>query len=86
MNRQPFHRPHRELGTAWFMFPLLAVCATLLTLFLISRPASFAEPVKAQPSAAAPAPYVSGDPSVPAASSVFKEGASYVPGLAVETF
>ena len=86
MNKQSFRRPSRELGTAWFMFPLLAVCATLLTLILISRPASFAEPVQRQPTAAAPAPYVSSDPSVPAASSVFKDGPSYVPGLAVETF
>ncbi len=86
MKKQSFHRPHRELRTAWFMFPLLAVCATLLALFLISRPASFAEPVKSQPNAAAPAPYVSSDPSVPAASSVFKDSGSYLPGQAVETF
>lgn len=86
MNKQSFRRPHRELRTAWFMFPLLAVCAALLALFLISRSASFAEPVNSQPNAPAPAPYVSSDPSVPAASSVFKDGGSYVPGLAVQTF
>ncbi len=86
MNKPPLRHPNRKLGTAWFLFPLVAICATLLVLILISRPASFAEPVQPQAAAATPAPYVSSDPSLPAASSVFKDGASYDPGSAVETF
>lgn len=85
MNKQPLRQPGRGLGTAWFMFPLLAACATLLALILIVRPTSFAQTAQ-QPTAAAPAPYVSSDPSLPAASSVFKDGDPYMPGLAVETF
>jgi hypothetical protein len=86
MNKPCFRRHDRQLGTTWYVIPLLAVCATLLALILLSRPASLAEGVPAQPVAATPAPYVGSDPSLPAASSVFKEGASYEPAAAVATF
>ena len=86
MNQPSFRHHNRELGTTWFVIPLLTVCAVLLAMLLLSRPASFAIEVQAQPTAATPAPYLSSDPSLPAASSVFKDGASYEPGPAPETF
>ncbi|MEO8654251.1 MAG: hypothetical protein ABI409_09020 [Ramlibacter sp.] len=84
---QPYPRHHnREPVTTWFVIPLLTVCAILLAMLLLSRPAPFAIEVQAQPTAATPAPYVGSDPSLPAASSVFKDGASYESGPAPETF
>ena len=86
MNQPSLRRHNRELATTWFVIPLLTVCAILLAVLLLSRPASFGIEVQAQPAAATLAPYVSSDPSLPAASSVFKDGASYQTGPAPETF
>lgn len=86
MNK-PYSRHHnRELGTVWFVVPLLAICATLLVLMLFSRPASLAQTQRAQPAAPVEEPYVDSDPSLPAASSVFKDGASYEAAEHVDTF
>jgi hypothetical protein len=60
MNKRYLRHHNRELGTVWFVVPLLAICATLLVLLLFSRPASFAETQRAQP-------YAGSDPSLPAA-------------------
>lgn len=69
--------PSLELGAVWYVVPMLWVCAALVGWVLLSGwPALFAGPVAANdigpstPQVAA-APYVSSDPSLPAASQVF---------------
>lgn len=86
MKQSVFRHHQRELGIAWFLVPLLAACVALLGLIAIVPPSSLDDPLRAASLAAGPPAYVSSDPSVPAASSVFTDGPSYVPGLAVETF
>lgn len=86
MKQSAFRHHQRELGIAWFLVPLLAACVVLLGLIAVAPPSSLDEPLQAAPLTGQPPAYVSSDPSVPAASSVFTDSPSYVPGLAVETF
>ena len=85
MNSHYARHHNRELGTVWFVVPLLAICATLLVLILLSRPVSSAPP-QSRPAAAAAAAYVSSDPSLPSASSVFNDGAAHETAQPVDTF
>lgn len=85
MNSHYARHHNRELGTVWFVVPLLAICATLLVLILLSRPASSAPP-QSRPAAAAAAAYVSSDPSLPSAASVFNDGAAHETAQPVDTF
>ena len=85
MNSHYARHHNRELGTVWFVVPLLAICATLLVLILLSRPASSAPP-QSRPAAAAAAAYVSSDPSLPSAGSVFNDGAAHETAQPVDTF
>lgn len=88
MNSHYARHHNRELGTVWFVVPLLAICATLLVLILLSRPASSAPPQSrpAASAAAAATAYVSSDPSLPSAASVFNDGAAHETAQPVDTF
>lgn len=72
MNTHRTHRGASELGALWFLAPLVAILVALLLIAVIgAQPAGSAQPpgdAKAQPAPAAP--YVSSDPSLPAAASV----------------
>jgi hypothetical protein len=88
MNSHYARHHNRELGTVWFVVPLLAICATLLVLILLSKPASSAPPQSqaAAATAATAAPYVSSDPSLPSAGSVFNDGSAHETAQHVDTF
>lgn len=61
MNRRHPVSPRRSRTVLWVATPLLALLAMVLIVTLIP-----AEPLAQQPRRAAPAPYVSSDPSLPA--------------------
>jgi hypothetical protein len=68
----------RNPGIAWFLIPAAWAAAALAGLVILTHwPALLADQLPAQgaaaSSAAQAAPYVSSDPSVPDASSVFKD-------------
>jgi hypothetical protein len=77
MNSQKLSKD-KELRIAWFLIPAVWVVAALAGLVILTYwPSLLADqlPVKGGAANDAPqvAPYVSGDPSVPAASTVFKD-------------
>lgn len=79
-----------ELGTVWFVVPMVWAAVALVGFFLlVSWPELFGQPLPQDPgalSAAPAAPYASSDPSLPPASSVFNDGAPYETAQHVDTF
>lgn len=87
MKTHHIDRPAGELGTVWFVVPLLWAAVALIGFVLIAHwPGLFAEELPVPAGAAVTVPAASDDSPVPSASTVFKDGASYEPAAAVATF
>jgi hypothetical protein len=87
MNTHSIRHQTRELGTGWFVLPLTGAVVALA--LLATWPELFSEPLPDDAStlsSAPAAPFVSADPSVPSATAVFKDGASYETAQHVDTF
>jgi hypothetical protein len=87
MNSHHVRHPTREVGIGWLVLPLAGAMVALA--LLAAWPELFGQPLPQDAgalSAAPAAPYTSSDPSLPPASSVFKDGASYETAQHVDTF
>lgn len=87
MNAHSVRHQTREPGPAWFVLPLAGAVVALA--LLAAWPELFSEPLPDDAgalSSATATPFVSTDPSVPSATSVFRDGASYETAQHVDTF
>jgi hypothetical protein len=78
MKSRHFSKNSTELGIVWYLIPALWVVAAIAAFVILSGwPALLADPLPAESSTASTAvpvaPYSGGDPSLPSASSVFKD-------------
>jgi hypothetical protein len=80
-------RPAGELGTVWFVIPLLWAAVALIGFALIAHwPGLFAQELPAPAGTAVTTPAASDDSPVPSASMVFKDGTSYEAAQHLDTF
>ena len=91
MNTHHVRDDEGKLGVVWFIVPMTWAAVGLAGFVLLSNwPSVFADAVQVQagalPIAAQVQPYESSDPSLPSASSVFKDGASYPADPQIDTF